>query len=146
MSLQDIVLLTIHEGCIGETVAAIEAREAAEHAQDPALRALLLTISEDETRHAELAFCFVQWALAQGDALLDRAVRREFAQLAAEVPHEAAPALHDAALLDHGLVPEAMRQAIRARAIAEVVLPCSRALYAARRAGPRATARHVVAR
>ncbi|MET0791881.1 MAG: ferritin-like domain-containing protein, partial [Polyangiaceae bacterium] len=78
MSLEQIVLNTIREGCIGETVAAIEVREAAEHATEPALRALLLEISEDEARHAELAFRFVKWALAEGDATLERAVRREF--------------------------------------------------------------------
>ncbi|HEY0465412.1 MAG TPA: ferritin-like domain-containing protein, partial [Polyangiaceae bacterium] len=41
-SLIEIVLNTIREGCVGETVAAIEAREAAEHASDPALRELLV--------------------------------------------------------------------------------------------------------
>ena len=144
MSLEQIVLNTIREGCIGETVAAIEAREAAEHTADPALRALLLTISEDETRHAELAFRFVQWALTQGDAELERAVRREFALLAAEPLQDSAGMPHDDALLAHGIVPEGMRQTIRARAIAAVILPCSSALYSARRVEPRATAHATV--
>jgi len=129
-SLLEIVLNTIREGCVGETVAAIEAREAAEHACDPALRELLLLISEDETRHAELAYRFVKWALAQGGPALARAVRQEFAELAAETP-PARSALTDLddALLRHGIVPGVMRQAIRARAFAEVILPCSHALF-----------------
>ncbi|MEI9953655.1 MAG: ferritin-like domain-containing protein [Pseudomonadota bacterium] len=129
-SLLEVVLNTIREGCVGETVAAIEAREAAEHACDPALRELLLLISEDETRHAELAYRFVKWALAQGCPALARAVRREFAELAGQT-QAAHPALTDLDddLLRHGIVPGAMRQAIRARAFAEVILPCSHALF-----------------
>jgi len=131
-SLEQIVLNTIREGCVGETVAAIEAREASEHVSDPALRALLLEISEDETRHAELAYCFVQWALTLGDATLRSAVEREFAGLAARpaFAHEALTD-EDNERLQHGIVPEVMRRAIRDRAIAQVILPCSRALLAA---------------
>jgi hypothetical protein len=35
----------------------------------------------------------------------------------------------DGELLRHGIVPGVMRQAIRARAFAEVILPCSHALF-----------------
>ncbi|MES1173668.1 MAG: ferritin-like domain-containing protein [Myxococcales bacterium] len=130
MSLEQIVLNTIREGCVGETVAAIEAREAAEYAGDPALRALLLEISEDETRHAELAFCFVKWALTQGGVGLERAVRREFAALSAEAPSSSELDPLQTASLAHGIVSEPLRRAIRARAIREVILPCSSALRA----------------
>ena len=131
-SLQEIVLNAIREGCVGETVAAIEAREAAEHASEPAVAELLLRISEDETRHAELAYRFVKWALALGGAELERAVQREFEALAAQ-----APPVHDALtdgdrdLLRHGILPEGMRSVIREQALAEVILPCSRALFRA---------------
>ena len=133
MSLEQIVLNTIREGCVGETVAAIEAREAAEHASTPALRALLVMISEDETRHAELAFRFVKWALSQGDAALEHAARREFDALAGEAngAFEALSAL-EGETLRHGIVPEPMRRVVRARAISEVILPCSHALFATR--------------
>ena len=129
-SLTEIVLNTIREGCVGETLAAIEVREAAEHALDPDLRELLLSISQDETRHAELAYRFVSWAIVVGGPELKRAVQREFAALAAE-PSAAGGVLTDSegALLRHGIVPEAMRQAIRRQAMAEVILPCSRTLF-----------------
>jgi hypothetical protein len=135
-SLEQIVLNTIREGCVGETVAALEAHEAAEYAADPAVRALLLQISEDETRHAELAYCFVQWALSSGDAALQAAVEHEFAALATQTTtaHGTLSA-EDEQRLRHGIVPEAMRRVLRARAIAQVILPCSRALLAAPRAG-----------
>ena len=130
-SLEEIVLNTIREGCVGETVAAIEAREAAEHASDPAVRELLLRISEDETRHAELAYRFVKWALSLGGAELERAVQREFAALAAKVPTEHSLTDGDHDLLRHGIVPLFMRSVIRAQAVAEVILPCSRSLFRA---------------
>jgi len=129
-TLRAIVLNAIREGCVGETLAAIEAREAAEYAADPAVRELLLQISADETRHAELAYRFVQWALAEGDRELERAVRREFAALAAEIsPAQRVRNDHDDALLRHGIVPDGLHQLIREQAITQVILPCSRALY-----------------
>ncbi|MET0794123.1 MAG: ferritin-like domain-containing protein [Polyangiaceae bacterium] len=131
-TLEQIALNAIREGCIGETLAALEAREAAEHATDPALRALLLEISADEARHAELAFRFVRWALTQGDATLERAVRAEFAALTAEESTFDQLAAREAESLRHGILPESMRQTIRARAIKEVILPCSNALYPSR--------------
>jgi len=128
-SLQAIVLNTIREGCVGETVAAIEAREAAEYVADPALRELLLQIGADETRHAELAYCFVKWALAEGGPELERAVRAEFAALAAGVlPAQRAGNDRDEALLRYGIVPDSLRQLIREQAITQVILPCSRVL------------------
>jgi hypothetical protein len=134
-SLTDIVLNTIREGCVGETVAAIEAREAAEHAQDPQVRALLVLISEDETRHAELAYRFLRWALANGDAALHAAVRCEFEALQFETQtRPASLGAVERELLKNGVVPQPLREAIRAAAIADVVLPCARALFAAEEA------------
>jgi len=129
-SLESIVLNTIREGCVGETAAAIEAREAAEHTNDPKLRELLLMIAEDETRHAQLAYAFVKWALELGDPELASAVRREFSVLAAEArPSRGALTDSEFALLRHGVVPETLRQSIRSQAISEVILPCSHALF-----------------
>lgn len=54
---------TILEGCIGETVAAIDAREDADNTTDPCVRNVLLQIAEDEMQHAILAWKTVQWAL-----------------------------------------------------------------------------------
>jgi hypothetical protein len=67
-SLIDVVQLVIAEGCLGETVAALEAREAAEAAADPVIRAAYTRIARDEQRHAQLAFQFIRWALEQDRA------------------------------------------------------------------------------
>src|SRR6185369_6652767 len=129
-SLEAIVINAIREGCIGETLAAVEAREAAEHAEDPVIRAVLREISADETRHAELAYRFVQWALSLGDPRLTHAVRQEFAALGARRTLAFGDLGEtDSELLRYGIVPEARRAAIRSQTIAQVILPCSRALF-----------------
>jgi hypothetical protein len=67
-SLSDVVDLVLVEGCFGETRAALEALEAAAVATDPAIAAAYAQIATDEQRHAELAFRFVKWALAQDES------------------------------------------------------------------------------
>jgi hypothetical protein len=74
-SLADIVDLVIAEGCFGETSAALEALEAADSAADPVIAAAYSQIAEDEQRHAELAFRFVRWALAQADTIVVERIR-----------------------------------------------------------------------
>ena len=89
-SLVDVVRLVVREGCVGETVAALEAREAAEHAleSDPG-RDCLRGVADDETRHAELAWRFVAWALEQapagGSGLLEQELGRPAPGRAAEL-------------------------------------------------------------
>src|SRR5262249_3539695 len=61
-----LVATLLREGCIGETVAAIEAREALESAVDPVVRAVLETIARDELRHAELAWSTLAWLVSEG--------------------------------------------------------------------------------
>jgi hypothetical protein len=73
-SLLDVVELVIAEGCFGETVAALEAREAADAAADPVVRAAYTQIARDEERHAELAFRFIRWALEQDRAAVSERV------------------------------------------------------------------------
>src|SRR5690606_25004689 len=46
----------VREACVGETLAAIEARTALAHARDPAVRTTLERIAADELRHAQLGW------------------------------------------------------------------------------------------
>jgi len=122
----------VREGCIGETLAAIEALDALEDATDPAVRAALATIARDETKHAELAWRTVAWLLESGR--VDRAkVRDEVARALAE----AAPGVRsgnsaeeDADWRGFGVLTEARRGDLRRIALATVVEPCARALLA----------------
>ncbi|WP_437669131.1 ferritin-like domain-containing protein [Sorangium sp. So ce131] len=128
-----ILVTAVREGCIGETVAAIEAAEAALHATDPAVRSALEKIAEDETRHAELAFRFAAWMIDRDPALAG-VVADELAAAAQRAP--AAPDAPDddrgdaAGTLGFGVLSPRQRREIRERALAQVVAPCARALLA----------------
>ena len=80
-SFEEILINVIREGCIGETVAAVEAAEALEHAVDPMVRDALARIAKDELRHADLAWQFVRWALDRGGRNLSDRWRDESSRL-----------------------------------------------------------------
>jgi hypothetical protein len=80
LSMAGLIESNLREGCIGETLAAEQMRRRAEHAQDPQLKAALLEICEDETRHAELAFRILAWCLAEAPDLTRRIVARVLAE------------------------------------------------------------------
>jgi hypothetical protein len=132
MDLSEIVLSTLHEGCIGETVAALEAAEALQHCQDPATRAVLERIAVEEGRHAELAWRFVAWALSVGPPSLIEHVRRVVtAELTApSVATVTELSALDRGLVRHGLLAAPLRAALRERALSGIVSPCARALLA----------------
>ena len=73
--LRTVTLDVVREGCINETVGVLLAMSARDAAVDPEVKQALTTVVDDETRHAELAWRFVRWALSQpaaaggGDAL-----------------------------------------------------------------------------
>lgn len=133
--LRAIVLTAVREGCVGETLAALEAVEALEHATDPAVRRVLERISADEMRHAGLAWRFVRWALdQQTEPSLEQAVRAEFNAALAESdslrPAPVEPAA--ASLLAHGILPVAQRRELRRQVLRDLVTPCFDALFAKR--------------
>lgn len=81
-SLAELCEATVLEGCVGETLAAIEAAECAAQSREPAVRIALEIIAADEQRHAELAWAFVRWAVTSrpelapvGRQALERATR-----------------------------------------------------------------------
>ena len=107
-SFRDILVTTIREGCIGETIAAIEAAEALEHVQDAAVRHALERIAADETRHAELAWKFVAWALERGGEEARNIAATEFARASERKPEaDFEPTRKEAVLLAAGIFPSA---------------------------------------
>jgi hypothetical protein len=129
--LLSVVLGTIAEGCIGETVAALEAAEALAHCEDGAACAVLERIAREEARHAQLAWQFVAWALQVGPRELGQHVRSAFAATASS-PIASLPVVTDGQreLARHGLLAAPCRQALRRRVLSEVVAPCAEALLA----------------
>ncbi len=58
-----ILVAAIREGCFGETIAAECAAEARRRTVDASIRKVLDRIVQDEARHAELSWDFVEWML-----------------------------------------------------------------------------------
>jgi hypothetical protein len=131
-SRRDIVVNAYREACLGETQATIEARAALEHAREPSVRAVLARIAEDEARHAELGYRFLQFALETAPleerVALRAALRAELAA-SSEPPGAGGPG--DGELAAHGLLSEGERAMARRSALWEVAVPCSRALFGA---------------
>ncbi|MCB9744526.1 MAG: hypothetical protein H6741_10890 [Alphaproteobacteria bacterium] len=130
LTLPAITAAAVLEGCVGETVAALEAATAAQGAEARAVREALQTIAGDEARHAQLAWRFVQWALAEGDPEVEAAARQAFQHaLGADPGPEPAPGPEDAALAAHGKLSEAARYRVRREAAQAVLPPAIRALF-----------------
>ncbi len=124
--LEALALETFVDGCIGETVAAVEARLAASRAVDPVVAAALAVIAEDETRHAELAWAIVAWCVRSSPTLLASLQTA----LAAEPVVAADAALAPDALAGHGVVSAHELGQLRRDVVRDVVTPCLRALSA----------------
>ncbi|WP_437575910.1 ferritin-like domain-containing protein [Sorangium sp. So ce887] len=121
------------EGCVGETVAALVAAEQRARAEDPAVRAALEVIAEDEARHAELAWLTVAWAIGAGGEPVRRAVAEVFEAAAQSLrrpplAEAEAPRGRPAALAAHGHLTGADLHALSSAAVAQVVLPCAHSL------------------
>ncbi len=128
--LDEVLRLVFREGCIGETVAALQACEALALCEDPAVAAVLRRISADEARHAELAWRFVDWALQHNAALCDvleaECERADTAQVtnAVTTSFDTAP---------HGVLSAPQLARVEAAALRDVIRPCAAALIARRR-------------
>jgi hypothetical protein len=83
--IEGFIVATIYEGCVGETVAALEALDDADGEADPVVRRVLTQIAEDETQHAVLAWRTLQWALSRQPSLRGLVVR-SFAEASALAP------------------------------------------------------------
>jgi hypothetical protein len=130
LDLTSIVLATVHEGCIGETLASLEAATVFENVQEPAVKDVLSHIAEDEGRHAELAWRFVKWALPRGGDDLRRAVRRAFDEAIAAAPPAMEEDEESKLLAHHGRLSSRGRLRCRREGLLEIVGPASQALLA----------------
>lgn len=128
MGLEDIVLTAFREGCVGETVAALEACEARDAATDERVRRGLTRIGADELQHAELAWRFVRWALQLGEPKVESLVVAELARLEAEIAEAMSPIEPEVSASEHGVLSAGRRAGIRRLAIRDIVLPCGREL------------------
>jgi hypothetical protein len=126
----DIACSVAAEGCIAELVSASLIAAASDAARDPAVKAALTRIAEQELDHAILAWRYLAWALGAGDTRLSARVAAVFNRAAEQVgfgPRTSRPASSDA-MRAHGYLPLDERREIATSAVVEVVLPAARAL------------------
>jgi hypothetical protein len=129
------VVTAFLEGCIGETVAALEAREAAEGAADPVVRRALAKVADDEARHALLAYQFLRWALPRATsaglgAKLREALDAECARAQSAVLNPTPATVRSSDLAKHGILSPHRCRELRCAVLNDVVGPCLEALLA----------------
>lgn len=126
IDLTALAVSTIHEGCRGETLAALQAHVASGRTTDPVVRAVLRRIAIDEEQHAALAWRFVAWALHRGGDLgVRRAIEQAFAAPAVRVSTREAEGPD---LSPHGRLPPAELASLHMRAESNLVRPLAQAL------------------
>ncbi len=126
--LRAVVTGVVLEGCVGETVAAVVAAHERDGARDPAVQSALARIAKDEARHAELAWRFLRWAIAEhGDDAREAA--REALALA-ERRGGCVPVVEpeDAVWIAYGRTPPALEPILADRVWSSVIAPCAREL------------------
>jgi hypothetical protein len=118
-----IVLETVREGCIAETIAATQAAVARDACTDPAIRAVLDRVAEDEARHAALAWRVVRWAVDSHPELRE-VVASVFSE-GLELTPVAFEPMADT-LRGYGALSEAQMQDVAQVVFQDVILPCAR--------------------
>ncbi len=121
------------EGCVGETLGALEASAQLEDATGAARR-VLERIAPDEARHAELAWRSLAWLVAEHGSVASDAATRAFEQAAREVRRDLPPT-RDASPR-HGLLSAEAIRAVRLAALREVVEPLARAVLSSASSSP----------
>lgn len=120
LSLERSAVAAALDGCINETIAALEAAAAAAATKHEALVIVLEEIARDEQRHAELAWEYVAWAIGTGGEPVRAAVKQ--AAEAAMTTLEATPEpVADATPAGWGLIEQRERHRLRVRASHEVL-------------------------
>ena len=127
--LPSLAAAAVVEGCIGETVAALVAKHAADTATHDTVRNALQVIARDEERHAGLAWRFIAWSLREGGLPVHAAVSEAFRR-ALDVPMGEEPETldTDALLAAHGKLGAAAHHRVRLEAADEVLRPLVQAL------------------
>jgi uncharacterized tellurite resistance protein B-like protein len=142
-SLQAIVEGLVHEACVEETLAALEAREAAAWAEDPVLAQTLATIAADELRHAQLGWRSLRWILDEHPRLRAFALARLETAVEAAAREPATLGVSASSLQRHGVLDATSRAELRRAGVRAVIEPCVAALRERYEACDRANDRSV---
>lgn len=128
MTVEEVFLLAFNEGCVSETITALEAAEAAERAVDPVIRAAWQRIARDGERHAALAWRFVKWGVSRNSTLAARLSEEFDTTLAALSDRALDVEAIEGRLLQAGILTRSLRRQLRAEALTRVIESCLTAL------------------
>ncbi len=141
---EQIVVDAIVDGCLGSALAALEAADAHARARDAQVLATLGAMAANAHRHAELAWQFVSWVLAEFGEGLRAPVVQAFEQGFSRAVSARPGGAGDDELAAYGLVHERRLRAVRRLAVARVVQPCREALLRGEASSVRVTAHSAV--
>eukprot|EP00040_Diaphanoeca_grandis_P029713 m.174541 g.174541 ORF g.174541 m.174541 type:complete len:527 (-) comp31771_c0_seq8:160-1740(-) len=133
-SLLHILMSVIEEGCVGETISAVEAKMGSPLALDTKVAEVLQTIADDEAKHAHLAWQFLAWAVTSSS--LENAhsiVEQNFAKFLSPTHSSHTPIVvsqHDRDVRRHGVLTADDRRQIRIATINTVIRPALVAVLA----------------
>jgi len=117
---EQVLVNTVIDGCVGETLGSLLFAEAARRCTVPALADMYATIAEEEAEHATLAFRIVQFLASADDSRVERALVA--AACVTTTTSDATPAP------DLGVLDAATQRDVLERGHREVVMPVLRAL------------------
>ena len=132
--LRKIAKSTIEEGCVAETIAAVEAHFRANHTKVPMIKAALIQIALEETNHAQLAWTTVGWMMERFPEVADvieEAFSIEFEKRASGKPDDDI-AINDTSGMecgeevlfrDHGVIDPISRDKIGVQTIQNIIEP-----------------------
>jgi hypothetical protein len=130
-SLEECILAAVREGCINETLEVLVAQQGAQLATDPAIRAFLDRVCDDESRHAALSWKILAWGLqcapqlrTRIDAIFEEEQVRFRHSQRSNVSYVGAQSLHD------GVVAADVAQRVRELGRQHVILPLWQTLAA----------------
>lgn len=129
-ALFDVLVGVARDGCLAETLSAAECAFALEATRDPAVRARLQVLSEDEARHAALAWRTLAWGLPRLPERQQKAVLAVFTEW--EPPER--PEVPEGI----GIASGSLAWQAQAWALEHTVFPALRALAARAAEGPAA--------
>lgn len=124
-----ILQAAIVEGCIDETISARGATLASKLADDPSIRRTLAQIAEDESRHADLSWNFVDWTLKTYPFLLPTA-ETCFAEMRVEAANVQDFADSSPPLEQFGQLSPSTKERVRVQTWADEIIPRMQALLA----------------
>lgn len=116
-----VLVATVIDGCLGETLGSLLFHESARSCASPSLAAVYRSIAEEEATHATLAFRIARFLVERDPRAAERA--RELADHAHEVELPAAAEEH---CLRLGVLDERTQRTVQAMGMRDVVMPVLR--------------------